>query len=115
MPDFRIVSTAKPPGQCILCGSFDRPLVETVPELELPGYGNVMVCSVQETMLSGCLEQMARLVGLVEQSRLDKVSGQRDQLKRQLEAQADEIRKLRAQQVTIPRSEYEDLLARADR
>lgn len=109
MPAFRIASTPRSPGSCLLCGSFDTVLVETVPELALPGHGHVYVCAQNDDQKTGCAVQIAQLVGSLGKAASDELFKELFAEKEKVAALERELSK-RADPVVLSREEYERLV-----
>jgi hypothetical protein len=69
MPEFNLIPVARSsPTECFLCKTFEGPFVDTaVEKIE----GRVLLCASKtgpdgQLDRSGCIEQMARLVGMVD-------------------------------------------------
>lgn len=112
MPAFRIANTPHPPGNCILCGGFNTILVETVPELDLPGHGRVYVCAQNDTDRTGCAVQIAQLVGSLGKAASDELFKELFAEKEKTAALTRELSK-RADPVVLSRDEYERLVTGA--
>jgi hypothetical protein len=64
MAEFNVVATAKnSPTECLFCGDFTGPFLDTY--IELPGYGHIYVCGPNEHR-SGCVAQMANQFGFLD-------------------------------------------------
>lgn len=104
MAELRYIQRAHmSPTQCALCCSFEGPFIDT--GAEFLGYGHVFICASNSNR-SGCVRQMARLDGMMDQEVVGEALRQVDELTervRELEAQLVEER-------VVPMSEVLDHL-----
>ena len=86
MSEFKKVPHAQmSPTTCALCGAHEGPFIDT--HWETPVYGHVYICASNRRR-AGCIRQMARLDGMVEEMQLGDVIAREAALTDQL----DELR-----------------------
>ncbi len=91
MTEFNAVGSARfSPTKCALCDTSGGPFIDT--QFELIGYGHVYICMAAAGR-SGCVRQMARLDGMIDQEVVTNALEERDALQarlEQLQAEMDE-------------------------
>jgi hypothetical protein len=84
MSEFKKVPHAQmSPTTCALCGAHEGPFIDT--HWETPVYGHVYICA-SNSRRAGCIRQMARLDGMVEEKHLGEVIAREQELNDEIAA-----------------------------
>lgn len=99
MAELRYIQQAHAsPTQCALCTSFKGPFIDT--GAEFLGYGHVFICASNDTR-SGCVRQMGRLDGMMDEEVVGEALRQVDELTERVQ----ELERELAEAKVVPMSE----------
>ena len=106
MSEFQAVANARySPTKCAFCDTHKGPFIDT--GFELIAFGHVYVCMANEER-SGCIRQMARLDGMIDQEIVTEALEERDAL----QADVDQLRAEMEEKWTTPLGEILEELRR---